>query len=273
MKRDMESRKWLDEYMSLKQVNENNPFTVPPGYFDELEQNIISAVNLEKLKGDKGFTVPENYFDDLTNNIQSRINIDAFVNNDADGYAVPPNYFDELSNNVQSRINIEAYVNNDEDGHAVPESYFADMERQIGARIMIEETLNEKESFTVPADYFEKLNKAILNKTINQDMVKRKGVVRRMFASTAFKYAAAACLAVVVGTGLLVQRSAVPTVIPHNKSFLHEQLSTVSTGDIQSYLQDDVDPTETQHTVIDENAPVNDAGLSNALQNDLDNNN
>jgi len=272
MKRDMESRKWLDEFMSLKQVNENNPFTVPPGYFDELEQNIISAVNLEQLRSDKGFTVPENYFDELSNNIQSRINIDAYVNNDLDGHAVPENYFDELSSNIQSRINIEAYVNNDADGHAIPENYFADMEQQISARIIVEETLNEKESFTVPEDYFEKLNKAILNKTVNQGMVKRKGVVRRMFASSAFKYAAAACLAVVVGTGLLVQRSATP-VTTHNKSFLHQQLSTVSIGDIQSYLQDDVDPTETQHTVIDENAPVNDAGLSNALQNDLDNNN
>ena len=303
MKRDMESRKWLDEYMSLKQVNENNPFTVPPGYFDELEKNIISAVNLEKLKGDKGFTVPENYFDELsnniqsrinidalvnndddghavpenyfdalTNNIQSRINIDAFVNNDADGHAIPENYFDELSSNIQSRINIDAFVNSDADGHAVPENYFADMEQQISARITVEETLNEKETFTVPEDYFEKLNKSILNKTVNQDIVKRKGVVRRMFASSAFKYAAAACLAVVVGTGLLVQNSTNP-VTEHNKSFLHKQLSTVSTGDIQSYLQDDVDPSETQHTVIDENAPVNDAGLSNALQNDLDNNN
>ncbi len=272
MKSDMENRKWLDEFMSLKQVNENNPFTVPPGYFDELEQNIISAVNLEKLRGDKGFTVPENYFDELSNNIQSRINIDAFVNNDADGHAVPENYFDELSNNIQSRINIEAFVNNDADGHAVPENYFDDMAQQISARIMVEETLNEKESFSVPEDYFEKLNKAILNKTVNQDMVKRKGVVRRMFASSAFKYAAAACLAVVVGTGLLVQNSTDP-VTAHNKTFLHQQLSTVSTGDIQSYLQDDVDPTETQHTVIDENAPVNDEGLSNALQNDLDNNN
>jgi len=272
MKRDMESRKWLDEYMSLKQVNENNPFTVPPGYFDEMEQNIISAVNLEKLKGDKGFTVPENYFDKLSDNIQSRINIESFANNEADGHAVPENYFDELSSNILSRVNIEAYVSNEADGHAIPENYFDDMGEQINARIAIEEALNQEESFTVPADYFEKLNKSILNKTVNQDIVKRKGVVRKMFTSTAFKYAAAACVVVGVGTTLLVQ-NATNTTTSHEKSFLHQQLSKVSTGDIQSYLQDDVDPTETQHTVIDENAPVNDAGLSNALQNDAETNN
>jgi len=273
MKSDMESKKWLDEYMSLKQVNENNPFTVPPGYFDELEKNIISAVNLEKLKGDKGFTVPENYFDELSNNIKSRVNIEAYVNNEADGFAVPENYFDELNSNIQSRINIEAYVNSEADGHVIPENYFADMEQQISARIMVEEALNEKESFAVPEDYFEKLNKAILNKTVNQEIVQRKGVVRKMFTSTTFKYAAAACFVVAIGTGLLIQRPSAPVVSAHNKSFLHQQLSKVSTGDIQSYLQDDVDANETQHTVIDENVPINDASLSSALQNDLDNNN
>ena len=44
MKSDMGNREWLDEFMSLKQVDPKNPFTVPPGYFDEFEQRIISAI-------------------------------------------------------------------------------------------------------------------------------------------------------------------------------------------------------------------------------------
>src|ERR1700761_439223 len=100
MKSDMGNKKWLNEYPSLKQVNEKSPFTVPEGYFDGLEKNIISAVHLEELKTGKGFTVPENYFDELNSNIQSRINIEAYVNNKADGHAIPENYFDELSSNI-----------------------------------------------------------------------------------------------------------------------------------------------------------------------------
>jgi len=246
----MENRKWLNEYMSLKQVNEKSPFTVPPGYFDELEQDIISAVNLEKLKGDKGFIVPENYFD-------------------------------KLSDNIQSRINIEAYVNNPEHGHAVPEGYFDELEQQVNARILIEETLNENESFSVPEGYFDKLNQAILNKTVNEDnvvsinkkTVQRQAVIRRFITSTAFKYAAAACFVVAVGTGILLRPAATAPVSAHDQSFLHRQLSTVSTDDIQSYLQDDVDATETQQTVIDEDAPVNTTDLSNALQKDAATNN
>ena len=242
MKSESGNREWLDEFMSLKQVDPNNPFTVPPGYFDESEQQIISAIKLDELKSDKGFTLPENYFD-------------------------------ELSNNIQSRINIEDYVNNDAHGHAVPQDYFNNLEQQINARILTEETIGAEESFSVPADYFDKLNKAILNKTVNQDIVvKRKGLVRRMYATNTFKYAAAACFAVFVGTGLLLSRVSAPAN-DHNNSFLHEQLSTVSTSDIQSYLQDDVDANDTQHTVIDENTPVNTNSLTNALQGNADDTN
>ena len=296
MKSESGNREWLDEFMSLKQVDPNNPFTVPPGYFDESEQQIISAIKLDELKSDKGFTVPENYFDELSNNIQSRINLEELKSKEdvtvpqnyfdelsskiqsrinleelrpGEEFTVPENYFDELSSNIQSRINIEEYVNNDAHGHAVPQDYFNNLEQQINARILIEETVSE-ESFSVPADYFDKLNKAILNKTVNQNIVvKRKGIVRRMYATNTFKYAAAACFAVFLGTGLLLSRLST-TANDHNNSFLHKQLSTVSTSDIQSYLQNDVDANDTQHTVIDENAPVNTNSLTNALQNNSD---
>ena len=205
MKSDMEDKEWLDDHMSLKQVNPNNPFTVPPGYFDELEQRITSYIHLNELQSQapEGFTVPENYFDNL--------------------------------------------------------------QQQISARILVEEALAGADKFTVPAGYFDNLSKNILNKTVNQDMVKRKGIIRRMYASGAFKYAAAACFAAIIGTGVLLIQS--PTPAPqHKDSFLHKQVQTISVSDIQSYLQQDVDANDTQHAVIDENAPVNDSGLSNALQ-------
>ena len=330
MKSESGNREWLDEFMSLKQVNPNNPFTVPPGYFDESEQQIISAIKLDELKTGKGFAVPENYFDALNNNIQSRINLeglrsenefsvpqdyfdelssniqsrvnleelksendfavpqnyfDELSNNihsrinleelrGESDFAVPQNYFDELGSNIQSRINIEDYVNNDAHGHTVPQEYFNNFEEQINARILIEETMGAEESFSVPAGYFEGLNKAILNKTVNQDMVKRKnqGIVRRMYATNTFKYAVAACFAVLVGGTLVISRYT-DTTTDHNSTFLHKQLSTVSTSDIQSYLQDDVDPTDVQRTVIDENTPVNTNSLTKALQSDNDTDN
>ena len=267
----MEDKEWLDDSMSLKQVSPNNPFTVPAGYFDELEQRITSRIHLDELKagGPEGFTVPENYFDELSANIQSRIAIEEFADAEEHGFAVPENYFDELSANIQSRVAIEEIVNADEHAFTVPENYFDNLQAQINARIAVEEELGEtEEHFTVPADYFNKLNESILNKTVNhdQDIVKRKkGIVRKMFASGAFKYAAAACFALVIGTGIFIKQITDPTA-EHNSSFLHQQISTLPVSDIQSYLQQDVDANDTQHAVIDEGAPVNDDGLSNALQ-------
>jgi hypothetical protein len=321
MKRDMGHRKWLDEYPVLKQVDENQPFTVPPGYFNELENNITSAISLEELKSEKGFTIPknyfdelnghihnrinieqfaagkfstpENYFDELNGNIQSRINIEQFaagkfttpenyfdelsgdiesrINieafNTGKGLTVPENYFDELSSKIQSRINIEEFVNNKAAGHTVPADYFENLEMQVSSRIVVEEMLNTEEDFAVPAGYFDKLNTVIINKTIKQDEIIRRGVVRKMFATGAFKYAAAACFALVVGTGILIaELTTPPAAVAHDKTYLHKALSTVSTGDIQTYLQDDVDATETQHIVGDETSAADDANLNNALQ-------
>ncbi len=299
MKSDMEDKEWLDDSMSLKQVNPNNPFTVPAGYFDGLEQRITSYIHLDELKtsapegfvvpknyfdelsaniqsriaidkltgaDEPGFTVPENYFDELSANIQSRIAIDELTGADEHNFAVPENYFDELSANIQGRIAVDELVNADEHGFAVPENYFDDLQDQITARILVEQTLGEtEETFTVPADYFDQLNKRILNNTVNQDIVRRKGIVRKMLTSGSFKYAAAACFALVIGTGIFVKQVTDP-IAEHNSSFLHQQISTLPVSDIQSYLQQDVDANDTQHAVIDEGAPVNDNGLNNALQ-------
>jgi hypothetical protein len=245
MKSDMDNREWLDDYSALKQVSPDNPFTVPSGYFDELEQRITSCIHLEELKfGDEGFTVPENYFD-------------------------------ELSTNIQSRIAVEEMAGA-EDGFAVPEGYFENLTGQISAKIQVEEALQKEGNFNVPEGYFESLNQKILAKTINADQAKkdkeiRRGVVRKLFATTAFKYAAAACFAVVIGATVLLDQSTDP-LSAHNNSFLHKQISTLPVSDIKSYLQDDVDAGDVQHTVIDENAPVNDAKLNNAL-NSIDENN
>jgi len=246
MKSDMDNREWLDDYDALKQVNPDNPFTVPSGYFDELEQRITSYIHLKELEAEnEGFTVPENYFN-------------------------------ELSANIQSRIAIEEMAG-EEDGFVVPEGYFENLAEQINMRIQVEETLQEEGGFSVPEGYFESLNQKILAKTVNagpikQDKEVRRGIVRKMFATTAFKYAAAACFAVVVGATILLNQVTDP-LAAHNNSFLHQQISALPVSDIRTYLQDDVDAGDVQHTVIDENAPVNDAKLDNALKSIDENNN
>ncbi|MGZ3754512.1 MAG: hypothetical protein ACXVAY_08540 [Mucilaginibacter sp.] len=299
MTRDLENREWLNEYPSLKQVNKNNPFLVPDGYFNELGGRVTSAITIDALKNKmplSGFVVPDNYFEELSDNIQSRVNIDTSLSRES-GFEVPDNYFDELSANIQSKINLNNTAGNDT-GFTVPDKYFEQLSASIQSRVFVEEALNasnesfvvpenyfeelsstiqsrifveealitSEQAFTLPQDYFDNLNKKILNKTVNLEQVKRKGVVIRMFRSTAFKYATAACLALMIGTGIFIRQFNDPAAV-HKRSFLHKQLSNVPVSEIESYLDLNVEPTDTQHIVASDDLSVDGAGLNQALQN------
>ena len=208
---DMENKDWLNDYKLLKQVSDANPFMVPSGYFDNLEERIVSGKNLEEFKNN-GLT---------------------------GGFTVPGNYFEELTANIQSRLTIEEVVNKKDAG------------------------------FTVPEGYFNQLNKSIVDKTVNSRNASGNGMVIRLFASAAFKYATAACFALVLGGGILLNELTDPAYI-HKNSFLHKQLSNVPIDDIKNYLQLNVDAGDTQQTVLTEGSPVDDTNLKNALQNYVD---
>lgn len=253
-------------------------FTVPEGYFDELASNIQSRVAIEEaLAGaEEGFAVPGGYFDELSSNIQSRIAIEEALAGAKEGFAVPEGYFDELSANIQSRIAVEEALAGAEEGFVVPEGYFDELSANIQSRIAVEEAISDADAgFTVPAGYFEKLNQSILNKTADAReeaavvSINRRGVVRKLFASTAFKYATAACFAVAIGGGVLLFQSPSADSV-HKNSFLHKQLLNVPVSDIKSYLELNVDAGDTQQTVASEGTTVDDADLKNALRNYAD---
>jgi hypothetical protein len=234
----------LNDYKLLKQVNNGNPFTVPAGYFDDLGDRIVSRKNLDELKNKNsdpsaGFTVPEHYFEELAANMQSGIAIENALNKE-NGFTIPDGYFESLGQHIQSRI-------------------------------LVEEVLGDPaEHFTVPHGYFNKLNKSILDKTVNSGNVNRKGIVRKLFASTAFKYATAACFAIALGSGILLNEISNSPENAHKNSFLHKQLSAVPVDEIKNYLQLNVDAGDTQQTVVSEGTSVNDKDLKNALQNYAD---
>ena len=302
MAREVENREWLNDYPSLKQVKENNPFTVPVGYFDELSGRITSAIRLEELKSKMpldGFTLPENYFNELQSDLMSRVTIEAVAGTDtgftvpADyfaaltdnlqsrvaidealtagtGFTVPDGYFDDLAGNIKSRIAVEELLSND-NNFTVPDGYFENLAGNIQSRIAVEEVMAEAEAgFTVPQGYFEQLNKNILSQTVGQETVIQKAKVVSIFRTTAFKYATAACLALMVGTGIFIQRFNDPEAV-HNRSYLHKQLSGVSADEIQSYLETNLEPTDIQGSVATQGLPVDVQNLKDDLQEYSDN--
>ncbi len=91
-------------------------------------------------------------------------------------FQVPEGYFDDLQERIQSRIAVEKY--RDPDALRVPEGYWETMAANITARIAQEESAPEPQPASMPA----------------------RLRVRRL--PTWVSYAAAACISVVVGTGI-----------------------------------------------------------------------
>lgn len=259
---DMDNKDWLNDYMSLKQVNPDCPFTVPVGYFDELHQRTMSRAALDKISenGD-GFAVPENYFNDMRSNLQSRTRIEETLANTAEGFTVPENYFEELQANVQSRVNIEEAMYQHAEGFTVPENYFDDLQQQIMSRVAVEEALAaQPEGFTVPENYFDSLESNIMAKVSSPAARPRHGLVHRMFASGVYRYAAAACITLAVGATILFRQLESPQAI-HNRSYIHKALAQVPDEDIIDYLQMHMDAADTRG-VMDEADQINTSDIS-----------
>ena len=243
MASDNEKMEWPDEEMSIKRFNLQNPFTVPSGYFDELGERIMSSVYLSEL--------------------QERV--------PAGGLTLPDDYFETSAAQITSRIHIEELASSESEGFTVPaDDYFERLQQQITSRIAIEEAAPAQEqSFAVPEGYFEKLNKSILNQTVNQDLVVRKtGVIRKLVSTAAFKYASAACFALIVGGSIFLSQSNSVTNSAHGASYLHKQLSEIPAEEIQQYLQTHVDGNDVQSTMMSEDAPIDYKTLDNSLGDD-----
>jgi hypothetical protein len=240
MTSDIGNKEWLNDFELLKKVNPSNPFTVPDSYFNELNQRIVSGIRLNDLKQNahQEFTVPENYFNELSGHIISRINIEQALNQ-PDGFTTPDNYFEDLTAQIQSRVKMEELL------------------------------AGTEESMTVPDGYFDRLNKNILNKTVNQDIIKRKTIVKRMFNSPVFKYATAACLLAIVGGGVFFGSSTDP-VKKHRTSYLHQELSNVSAEDLQNYLRLYADGNEAMHIINANGLSVNDTQIQSDLNTYID---
>lgn len=269
MSNENDNKKWLNEYPELSKVNPANAFKVPGNYFEEMEGRVMNEITLTKIieaHPQGGFATPANYFDELTGNIQSRIAIDAMINNgkgftipdnyfneltsdinsriaidevlhQTKGFTVPENYFEDLGSNIAARVAIDELLNN-EKGFTVPDNYFEELSDNIGARVAVEELLDQEQGFTVPAGYFNGLEARILQKTagaIEAPVEKDTAVVRKLWASAAFKYATAACFAIFLG-GAVLTTEFNDTAI-HNRSDLHKALAKVSKTDMETYLE------------------------------------
>lgn len=86
----------------------NIPFKVPESYFEDLENNLKSLVNIESLKSLKENEVPEGYFEQLENQVLSQYKINDLQK--IESIKVPEAYFDKLEKNILSKTNTEKTI-------------------------------------------------------------------------------------------------------------------------------------------------------------------
>lgn len=60
----------------MEELNKDNPFKTPEGYFENLTDNLFDKLNEKKIDLPKksGFAIPEDYLDGLNKSIQEKLN-------------------------------------------------------------------------------------------------------------------------------------------------------------------------------------------------------
>jgi hypothetical protein len=81
-------------------------FSVPAGYFDNLEMSVLDRIHSEdfiaQLPKNMPFDAPQGYFDQLSNELNTSISLEQLPKNTP--YQVPIGYFNDLDTQILSKI-------------------------------------------------------------------------------------------------------------------------------------------------------------------------
>ena len=113
-------------------------------------------------------------------------------------FTVPEGYFMESANNSMRSARIYNHVQSEHAGYIVPENYFNRLSKRILDKIARLES-NPAVGFAVPQDYFIRLQAEIIQKTSAKPAA---NIVRlKLWQTDLMKYASAACVIFIAGTG------------------------------------------------------------------------
>ncbi|KGE13866.1 hypothetical protein [Sphingobacterium deserti] len=192
------------EGLNLPESLRVSPFSVPTGYFDELTSKLSAQIGLKgKVPPEiQSFSVPNNYFDELKYSITAQVAL-ANPDEEAQSWSTPSGYFETLQDTIQSRIMIES-IDHTNESFTVPTGYFDALADRIQANIFEKDLhqVAQTDGYTTPPLYFEKLTATIVAKAKDTSPVSgnENKPVRRLNPQRWIQYAAAACVAAVLGT-------------------------------------------------------------------------
>lgn len=212
-----------------------NPFVVPEDYFKDLNESIITQVRFNSSPK-KNLDIPLGYFEKLQQNILSKVAEEKLKDQiKTDGFSHPDDYFSSLRNDILLKVaedNIKSKVA--QDGFETPSLYFTEFNDQISAKITTDNLKQVvlTDGFETPKGYFETLT-ASLTKSIHADLtsdISERNNIRSIKKKTSWsKYAVAASLVATLGIGSYFG-------IQNNFQQEQKNLSHVSDQEIINYL-------------------------------------
>lgn len=237
------------EGLNLPESLRVTPFVTPQQYFEELSVNLIARIGLEgKIPPEEiPFSVPNDYFSQLTDRIKTQAAIAKDIDN-AESWETPTGYFESLAENIQSRIYVETIADHEED-FTVPMGYFEQLSESIQAR-RFEENLTttvSTDGFVAPDQYFAKLTADITAKIEKKEGIapRETTVVRQLNVQRWVQFAAAACVATVLGLtsyNAVVERDSVSATESHLAAVPDEEiinyLASSNTSDDMLYIME-----------------------------------
>lgn len=103
------NERWDKQFPLLGAVGKENPFIVPDGYFDNMQQQITSRIAVESVTSSdsSSLSVPDGYFDTLEDQIMSSIRVEKLKESAEDaGFTVPEGYFDSLNDSLKLKVGL-----------------------------------------------------------------------------------------------------------------------------------------------------------------------
>lgn len=226
----------LNEMLQLSNVvafiGNANVYKVPAAYFDNLPDDVFTYITINGIsKNTTVYSVPEGYFESFADLVLSKVKqnniiIGTDINNELaitapllttlskeNVYALPANFFADFADKVLD--NVIPGISERKDTFSVPDNYFDNFASSVLAKIRVENTgskevyneleqiapllnsINKGNVYSVPDNYFEKIS---VENTINKP--ETKVIEMKMHRSNWLKYAVAACIIAILGTGI-----------------------------------------------------------------------
>lgn len=239
---------------ALIAAGNDNYFSIPESYFDELPAIIISAVFLQSIPVYNPYSVPSGYFENFSSNVLRRINEQksfVLIADKMPAYSIPNNYFDDLAKNILARIKNQPNQ--------------SEIEQELQSLSPFLNSIPKINVYTAPENYFEGLHPSVNKKSTPAKVVSFKTTSRWI------NYAAAACIAVLlIGGGYFYLGGKAPhsgvAATAEPSTNVEVQISDLSDDEIASYLTTNSNTGIYTNTGADGNQSRN-IDVQNLLQN------